>query len=519
MVHPANPPALQSHDGSESDHGDLPAWGIGDLPEPLPMSFGNIIRTIGPGAILLAGSIGGGEWIIGPLATVKHGTGILWVATLGIFLQMIFNLEAIRYTLYCGEPVVTGIMRLHPGSKFWGLFYVFVGFAQLATPAMAMSCANVLLTAATGRLPDGAGGDRFPLMWISWGVLLLTVILLQSGKSIEKVLERLSWGMVIFIFLFLLIANVLFVPLATSWKTLKGFFTPLVLLTEIQLTSLSDWKDAFTNRLIPSNMNWALLGVFAATAGSGGLGNLAISNWTRDKGLGMGRFMGSIGGALAANDEQQEVRPIGIRFLPTPDNLRRWGIWWKYSLMDQSILWAIGCVAGMFLNVNLAQAIVTPDNIPTDSAAGAFQAAYMAEKLWSGFWVLALVNGFWILFSTQLGNTDCLTRVSSDVLWAGFPKLRSARASRIYLCLLVALSVWGVGILAIGKSAFELFQYLGLIANPILAIGAFQILRVNTRFLPKPIQPPLWRRACLVLCGVVYGVLAAVSIYSKLFAS
>jgi hypothetical protein len=132
--------------------------------------------------------------------------------------------------------------------------------------------------------------------------------------------------------------------------------------------------------------------------------------------------------------------------------------------------------------------------------------------------VLALVNGFWILFSTQLGNTDCLTRVSADVLWAGFPQLRGTRTSRIYLYILLALSVWGVGILAIGKSAFELFQYLGLIANPILAIGAVQILRVNTRFLPREIQPPLWRRVCLIACAVIYGVLAAVSIYSKIFA-
>ncbi len=511
----SGPESVETGERLAKDHGDLPAWSVGDLPEPLEMSFRNIIRTIGPGAILLAGSIGGGEWIVGPLATVRYGTEILWVATVGIFLQMIFNLEAIRYTLYCGEPVVTGIMRLHPGSKFWGLFYVFVGFAQLATPAMALSCANVLLTAGMGRLPDAGGGDRFPLMWISWGVLLLTVVLLQSGKSIEKVLERLSWGMVIFIFVFLLLANALFVPMSTSWKTLKGFFTPVFLLWDLDWTSWSDWKSTFGTRLIPPNMNWALLGVFAATAGSGGLGNLAISNWTRDKGLGMGRWMGSIGGALA--DSSSEVRPIGVRFLPTADNLRRWAIWWKYSLLDQSVLWAIGCVAGMYLNVNLAQAIVTPDNIPADNAAGAFQAAYMAEKLWSGFWVLALVNGFWILFSTQLGNTDCLTRVSADVLWAGFPQLRSMRTNRIYLYILLALSVWGVGILAIGKSAFELFQYLGLIANPILAIGAVQILRVNTRFLPREIQPPLWRRVCLVACAVIYGVLAAVSIYSKIF--
>ena len=88
------------------DHGCLPNWETGDLPEPLAFTLPNILKTIGPGAILLAGSIGGGEWIIGPLTTVRYGTGILWVATLGIFLQMIFNLEAIRYTLYTGEPIL-----------------------------------------------------------------------------------------------------------------------------------------------------------------------------------------------------------------------------------------------------------------------------------------------------------------------------------------------------------------------------------------------------------------------------
>ena len=473
------------------DHGCLPDWQTGDLPEPLPFTVKNIFRTIGPGAILLAGSIGGGEWIVGPLTAVRFGTGILWVATLGIVLQLILNLEAIRYTLYSGEPVLTGIMRLNPGSKFWGLFYIVAGTAQLATPALALGCANVLFTAANNDLPDPAGGDGRTIMWIAYGVLALTVVLLLSGKSIERLLEKLSWAMIIFIFAFLLIANLLFVPFEIWTSTATGFLVP---------------------RGLPPNMDLMLLGLFAATAGSGGLGNLAISNWSRDKGLGMGHWMGSIGGVLSGS--HNEVSSVGRVFLPTPENLRRWAIWWRYSLLDQSVLWAVGCVLGMYLNVNLALAIVSPDNVPPDSAAGAFQARFMADQLWHGFWALALINGFWILFSTQLGNTDCLTRVVTDTCLAGWPNLRRWASSRLYAVLLSLFTIWGVVAIANGKSALSLFKILGLLAGPIMTISSFQILRVNTRFLPKGIRPPLWRQAGLIVCGLVYGALSFASLYS-----
>lgn len=253
------------------DHRCLPDWQSGDLPEPLPLTGRNVLRTIGPGAILLAGSIGGGDWIVGPFMAVQYGTGILWVATLAIFLQMIFNLEAIRYTLDSSEPVLTGIMRLTPGSRFWGWLYILAGVAQLATPAPALGCANVLFAAAVHREPVAADGGS--LMWVSYAILAGAVVLLLSGRSVERTLERLSWAMIVFIFAFL------------------------------------------------------LLGVFAATAGSGGLGNLVISNWTRDKGFGMAAGVGSIGGVLSG--EGSDLAGVGRDFPPTPDNLRRWSVWWN----------------------------------------------------------------------------------------------------------------------------------------------------------------------------------------------
>ena len=75
---PVNSQQPASPADSSVPHGCLPAWDRADLPEPLPFGLINLFKTIGPGAILLAAAIGGGEWIAGPMATVKFGRGILW---------------------------------------------------------------------------------------------------------------------------------------------------------------------------------------------------------------------------------------------------------------------------------------------------------------------------------------------------------------------------------------------------------------------------------------------------------
>ena len=112
------------------DHGALPPWTQADLPEPRPFSFVNVLKTIGPGAILLAAAIGGGEWIVGPMMVVKYGSAILWIATAAILVQSLFNLEGIRYTLYTGEPILTGIMRLSPGPAAWATVYALLGIKR-----------------------------------------------------------------------------------------------------------------------------------------------------------------------------------------------------------------------------------------------------------------------------------------------------------------------------------------------------------------------------------------------------
>ncbi|MFO1040706.1 MAG: Nramp family divalent metal transporter [Planctomycetaceae bacterium] len=485
-----NTPSPAAADSATSiDHGCLPAWERDDLPTPLPFSVGNLFRTIGPGAILLAAAIGGGEWIVGPLTTIKYGRGILWIATIGIVLQTIFNLEAARYTMYTGEPIITGIMRLRPGSRVWSWFYIFIGVAQLATPALAKGCATVLFAAFAGRL-SGPGDDSVVNM-IGIGVILFGVMLLLSGKHIEKVLELLSWAMIAFIFSFLIAVNILFVPFHQWIETARGF---LVI------------------QSLPEKVDWILLATFAATAGSGGLGNLAISNWFRDKGFAMGSKVGAIGNVLAG--DHSGLKHVGVTFPMTSGNLDRWRTWWRYAVLDQTVLWGLGCFLGMYLNVNLAASIIPSADVVNEATAGAYQAQYMADKLWKGFWLLTLINGFWILFSTHLGNTDVLIRTVSDICWSAFPTVRKRPIGLLYAVLLGLLTAWAVVAVHLGN-VLQLFKVLGIVANPIMAIAAVQIWRVNTRFLPREIRPPLWRQAGLILCAIAYGGMTLALLYDR----
>lgn len=476
-------------------HGTLPPWDSAELPEPLAFSVRNAFRIIGPGAILLAASIGGGEWLVGPETVTKHGPEVLWLATLAIVLQVLFNLEAIRYTLYTGEPIISGIMRLRPGCRVWGASYVLLTAMQLGVPALAPACAAPIFGAFSGRMPAADGSDASTLMWITYGVILGTLAILMFGGTIERMLEWASWGMVAYIFIFLIGVNLWFVPSNVWASTLHGF------------VSFGYW---------PENIEPILMATFLATAGSGGIGNLTISNWIRDKGFGMGSQVGAIPSAIGA--KTVHLSHVGKVFEVNEKNLGRWRTWWRYVVLDQVWLWGLGCFLGMFLNVNLARAIIPPGTDLAKVGAGAFQAKYMAENFWQPLWMLGLLNGFWILFSTQLGNADVLVRTITDTLWVASRRVRhwkDGNIARIYYGILIVFTLWGLIAVRLG-TAMQLFKYLGTMAGIVLCIAAVQVFLVNTRLLPPKLRPSWWRRLALLATALLYGCASYIAISSEI---
>ena len=485
---PASSPA--SPELLPRSHGRGPPFEVAELPAPLPFSRGNLFRVIGPGAILLATAIGGGEWLVGPAQAVRHGMGLFWIVTVAILFQLVINLEGIRYTLYTGEPIYGGFLRLAPGPRFWGAAYAVAAFLQLCWPALALLCANTLFSVVYGRLPaEGSAGDLQTARLFGAGLIAVVLAILHFGGTIERLLERIAWIMLAFIFLFLLAVNVIFIPLETWWTSFIGFF-------------------GFAESGTGGDIDWNLLGALAATAGTGGIGNLTVTNWMRDKGFGMGALTGAIPSAIG----KREIRLShhGKIFPATRENLARWRDWMRYVHVDQVWIWALFCFAGMYLNVNLARGVMPAGTSLEGIAAGAYQAQAMADRLWSGFWFLTLFNGFWVLFKTQLGNTDILVRTITDVLWLGSSRVREWRGGDIravYYLTLFAVSSWGFASLWWGGAA-EMFKLLANMAGLVLAVASLQIIAVNRKFLPAALRPPRWRELALVGASAFYWFFA-----------
>src|SRR2546425_11626598 len=108
------------------DPGCLPAWNIDEMPEPRPFHARNLVKLVGPGLVLAGGSIGTGEWVMGPQAAAKYHGALMWAVLLSILGQVILNTEVMRYTLCTGEPIMTGFLRSKPGPKFWLPFYILL---------------------------------------------------------------------------------------------------------------------------------------------------------------------------------------------------------------------------------------------------------------------------------------------------------------------------------------------------------------------------------------------------------
>lgn len=472
---------------------DLPAWRQGDLPHAPAYNPVNLVRVIGPGAILLGLSLGAGDWLLGPAIAAGYGPSLLWICTLSILFQGVLNTEMARYTLATGEPVFTGFMRQRPGPRTWAVVYSLLHLAQVGWAGWALAGGSALAALLLGRMPREE--DRAITVGLGYLLFLAAVGLVLAGRHLHRALEIVEWIMMGWMLLFLAALALLYVP-RPVWVALGGGFVGRPL-----------WEPGWLPAPPPDRpLDWLLVAGFAAYSGAGGTVNAMLTYWLRDKGFGMAGTVGvqpiSVGAQILLLPRE------GAIFPPSEANLAKWREWWRYLRADLFWLWTVVCLIGMALPVALALDAV-PRNLDVSGlGAGAVFARELARRYGAVLWMPALLTALWIFFSTQVGIAEGFARHVTEMLWTA--GARPGARGPVWLFYPVLALFVAAGGLAMTRAAPLTLILIGAnVAALNFAVLSFHTLRLNRALLPEPLRPPRWREAVVALGGLAFALLVA----------
>lgn len=445
----------------------LPPVTYRELPEPLPLR-----RIIGPGVILAAGGIGSGEYVLWPYVSQRTGLGFMWAALFGAIIMFFIATECIRYTLATGETIITGFTRLW---KPWWIGFILMALLPNLWPGYATGTATTL-TFIFG------GGD---VLVITVLALISIILSLTLAPVVYRLMEKLQWTMMVVMLLFIIVA------------------------ASVVATIESDaWGDFITGfgeiGRIPEGIPVAVLAGAVAFAGAGGTGVLIVSNYVRDKNLGMGAHIPRIISPITGREEPGSN--IGYFFPQDAENMRRWRVWWKRENWDQFLTFFLFTIGTIFIMSILAYATVFGRDVGEDfdfiRAEGEALGAAVGPWFTFFFWITGTVA----LYSTNLAVWDQVSRICADALKAN--SLRDSRfwtESRVYASLVVLLFVFSVAVLVSGlRQPLVLLVITSVLSGVTSFIYCALIVQLNRFALPGSIRMGDTRFAIMSIAVLFY---------------
>ncbi|MBL8830049.1 MAG: Nramp family divalent metal transporter, partial [Planctomycetaceae bacterium] len=302
-------------------HGSLAPLRWRDLPPPVPLP-----SMIGPSVILAGLALGSGEFVLWPFITYKVGFVLFWACMLSVVTQYFLNMEITRWTLATGESVITGFCRL---SKHWaGVFLVF-NVVPWMIPAWSEGAAQMTSWLVFGPTINESGQVLTPYVReLSIAGLLLCGAILTLGPVIYETIEKIQM---------FLVAGILVTVVIVGCFLIRG--DAVVAMGEglLQFGTIPNHPD----------LKRAMLLGAIAFAGAGGTMNLGQSNYVKEKGYGMGHYIGRITSPITGKEEP--ITEIGYHFRPTPDNLSRWQRWWFNAGFEHFLSFLMTCTICLVL--------------------------------------------------------------------------------------------------------------------------------------------------------------------------
>ena len=249
-----------------------------------------------------------------------------------------------------------------------------------------------------------------------------------------------------------------------------------------------------------------------AYSGAGGNLNLAQSYYIREKGYGMGQFMGRITSVLTGRSEQ--IKLTGTTFAPDRENMNRFKRWWRLINMEHGLIF-LGAGLVTILLLALLAYTTTYGAVDTTEGIGfvAEEAAIIGRRLFPLLGSLFLIVVAAMLFATQLSVLDATSRILAENLLLVQAKWQEQHLRGLfYVCLWIQI-ITGIMVLALGFKQPLVLLTLSAVLNAVaMLVHCGLTLWLNTTALPVALRPNWGRRAMLGLAVLVFSGLSGYTV-------
>lgn len=471
-------------------HRLLPPLKYRDMPEPIPWQ-----QMVGPSIILAGLALGSGEYIFWP--KIVHSTGFVffWACLLGVVTQFFINLEIERWTLVTGESAITGFCRL---SKQWSWIFLIMNIVPWAWPGWATGSAQIASWMVFGPWVHEGKFGAYYTSPIAIGLLIVSGMVLTAGPVVYNTVEKLQTYLVLLILVLVAIIGACVIRGDAIMAFLAG------------LWNFGTMPNLKGTGLKPMDLLGAL-----AFAGAGGTMNLSQSNYIKDKGYGMGRYIGRITSPLTGNEEA--ISETGYHFRHTPGNMARWRTWWLAANVEHFCSFLLTCFFCLILLALISYSLFYDANGEMTEAGKSVgsgwafvwaQAELLSQHPFGWFLQPAyLIAGMALLVTTEIGVLDASSRISADIVKVNFLRDDDRwSVSRLYFFFLWGEIILGSAILLfLTQEPDTLVRTSAALNGTVMFLYSLLLLYLNTKILPRSVSITPVRFVALVWACTFFG--------------
>lgn len=443
----------------------------------LPDTPRSLLQMVGPSLILVGLGLGTGELILWPYLSANWGLGIIWGAVLGITVQFFLNMEIERYTLANGESIFVGFARVFRWLPLWFALSTIIAWTWPAFSA-----------ASIGALrPFGIEGQT--ATYLNIAELLLVGAILTLGPVLYKTVE-------------------------TFQKILISIGIPLIIFIAVNVVTLDAIQALFLGilgfgdgyRFFPASGAFPFMAFLGAFAYSGAGGNLLLAQsfYVKEKGYAMGKYSGRITSLITGKAEDVDIQ--GVTFESKKEEIEKFNKWWKMANAEHlMVFWGLGLFTMLLLStISYSTAYGEAGNatglnfIYTQSAIiSASTGPFIANAL--------LIVTALMLFATQLTVIDGAGRIiTENIVLMSRGQATSGKVRKTYYGAIWTLLLIGIIVLLAGIKEPQYLIVLGAVINAVcMVVFAGLLIHTNTRLLPTPAKPVLWRKVVVSICFVI----------------